>query len=389
MIHAISIIVGYVGGDLSTPFARDHLKIMVEVLAQNPNGPISLVLERKETYKREENTRSLFKNEYFTVELLRRMTTYPSRYTWTSLFSSPCIPPKFIEESKKGRKEFWNYPLIPLSKLRKEAKVTKSSDVCEYILSNPALFSKGVRAAKNVVRMIALRKILSETSIMVNLSCNTGAPVEFFIQNPQYISHVNLADNTGEVFRGEEEKVISFLNKEFATCDYSIKWELVQNEAVPLKYIEEHVHTYDYHHLRCLSYNKNVTLAWWNKNVYTHKSRDFLHGFASNPSVPYSFIVDNLSMSDFLNHTNIITTSYNIPVDKAIKICRGNPGGQILGNIARNRGFWIRLTEKELTPILQSFFNVSAETPEEIAGRTKLALSFPPSSVRVPLPGGK
>lgn len=362
MIHIIPLIVGYVGGDLSTSFARKHVEKMKGKLAQNPDGPICLLLEREEMYRNYSQSSYLFKNGYFTTELLRRMTFRMPGFSWIGLFSSPHIPLEFIEESKRGRGEFWNCPLIPLVELKKRAEATKSDAICGYILCNPALFSEGIGRAEDVINIISLKAILSEERMRACLSSNIEAPVGFFLRNPRYMSWDNLASNEGKVFRGEDdeekERVIRFLNRWFKSCSDVYKLKLVQNRAVPLKFLEEIIEEFNRPMLTVLSSNPSITLSWWYENVGkigTGGSR--LYDFASKPSTPYSLILESLLGCETKSMNHIIIKSYNAPPDKIIEICEEDPDVD-WSVVALNQGFWIHLAEMELTPILQSFFNV-------------------------------
>lgn len=359
MIHVIPIIVKYVGGDLSTPFARDNLRKMEGKLIRNPDGPICLLLERKESYGGYLHASSLFRHGYFTTELLRRMTPLLSGTLWSNVFESPYVPPEFIEESKEGRKEFWNYSRIPLTEIKREAETTKSTTICEYILCNPALFSEGVEKAEEVVNVISSRYVVRGQVMAMSLSSNVRAPVQFFIRNPRYVSWNILVDNTGEVFRGDEGEVLSFLNGEFGSGLKGVKWALVQNPAIPLKFFEGIIDRFDRDTLKRLSRNPSVTLSWWKENVKDPWERKQLFDFASKPSTPYSFILEDLPGCTPIQQLNVITNCYNAPAERIIEICEKNPDDVNWETVALNRGFWIHLAEESLLPILQQFFGVS------------------------------
>lgn len=360
MIHVIPLILGYVGGDLSTPFAREHLSKMEGKLAGNSDGPMCLLLENKRLYMTYSYSRLLFENGYFTTELLRRIYPDPTSSFWTTVFMFPHIPSEFIQEERKNRKDFWHYPLIPLDELKKKAEVTKSASICEYILSNPAFFLEGIGRAEEVVKIIVARGIVLETKMKVNLSCNTGALAGFFLRNPKYISHTNLAGNSGQVFRGDEQKVLTLLERESKSLLGECRWIFVQNPAVPLKFFESVVDKFDGPTLGFLSVNSSVTLPWWHIHVEKLRmSENLLGGFAPKESTPHSFILQHVQEYTPAARNSVLASSYNIPLDEIMEMCRMNSDAMDWDSLALNRGFWLHLAERELTPILQDFFNVS------------------------------
>lgn len=341
MIHAISIIVGYVGGDLSTPFARKHVGNMEKILVENPDGPICLLMERKELYMSSNFSHHLFRNGYFTEELLERMDSY---IPWEHAFSCEYIPYEFVMKRMDKCKGVWNYPRLPLSMLKEKMKTTKFSVVCKDILGNPALFSEGAEKAKDVVDIAERRGIVSFIAIKFILSSNRGALLEFFIQNPEYIFWDFLVNNHGAVFRGEEGKVVSFLTGAIEKMGVRNHEVIVRNPAVPLKFLEDNIiNLIARSHMEvieALSCNTSITLQWWDENMKGYDPVDYMDELSRRPSTSwYDVIAAEMSTSDSYSQQ-----SYNVPVEDVIEICEGNLGSVDWRHIALNRGFCLQLS---------------------------------------------
>lgn len=283
------------------------------------------------------------------------------------------IPAEFINENK-DREEFWRYPLIPLGELRKKVGETKSRRIYGYILLNPSLFSEGMEEAEKLVATIYSKDLVSTVTMGMNLSLNVKAPIQFFIRNPQYVSWTFISSNRGEMFRNtagdNEEVILSFLDREFKLCEKDRRWKLIQNPTVPLAFFERNVKKFDDMDLANLSLNPSVTLSWWKKNVESyHKDmksyhqHDVMYSLAGKPSTPYSFVLDNLSECHTYYQSLLKATGYNTPVDVIMDI-REEDMIHVGYAIARNSGFWIHLAERELTPILYAFFDVSSSEEE-------------------------
>lgn len=330
---------------------------MGQSLVKNRDGPISLLLENKELYSGYSSSRHFFENGYFTTQLLRRMSEYIS---WNHVFLHDHIPREFVMENMEKRKETWNYPGLSFPLLEEKVKTTKSHTICQYILSNPALFSEGVEKARGAVALLQGRRLIATSAMVTALSSNVGAPLEFFIDNPHYISWDILLVNRGKVFRGDEEKTVSFLNSNFKAFSSSGYGDIVENPAIPLKFIEDNIlkilSSNSLGILSKISENPHVTLSWWNIHMTGYDPAGMLLSFAGKPSTPYSFVTVNMSKY-FPYERTAIQISYNAPVNDIIEMCEKVPEDDIDWDcIALNSGFWLHLAEKELTPVMKSVF---------------------------------
>lgn len=352
MIHLISTIVGYVGGDISTPFARDNLSRMSGGPIANPDFPMCLLIEKKEMYTESAIlSRKLFRNAYFSEELLNRMFEH---LRWSDVFISPGVPPEFALKHKDKDVAFWNYPRIPLDIIREEAKTTVSEEICKCIMSNPSIFSKGVEEAEKIIETINSRSIISEISMIIFVSCNIAAPLEFFTRNPRYIYWEGITCNHGRVLRGDVKKTIAFLDEGFDGWGADSRRNICSNPAVPAAFIKKHLSKLGEERIWDLAHNPSISVSFWNKNVKIAITGQILLGFAGKQSTPYSFVAENLLRCSQGDRKRLIQSSYNVPVSEILKMAKEKPEEIDWGCIAANRGFWIHLAEKDLTPVLTS-----------------------------------
>lgn len=351
MIHVITLIIGYVGGDLSTPFAREHLEKMKKSLLCNPDGPMCLLLEDKELHMDFVSVCHIVENGYFTVELLEKMTPY---LPWSFVFKSDRIPLEFVMKNRsKCPTWFWSCPRLPLSMLREEVKITSSFSTCDFILINPVLFSGEVEEAEKIVEIIMDRKRVNLSEAACHLSSNTNAPLVFFLRNPQYISWINICKNSGKVLRGEGKVTITFLNSGKGRWTEDCWSKISSNSATPLQFYEENWEMLD---VTTLSFNTSVPLSFWQEYMWHVEGKDEFLILVKNPTVPFSVVCSNLKYHEPSSQSFLLQMSYNVPVDAIIEMCRDNPQVVNWNTIAVNRGFWIHLAEGDLCPILESFF---------------------------------
>lgn len=352
MIHLITTIIGYVGGDISTPFARDNLSKMRGGPVANPDFPICLLLEKKEMYTGSAIlSRKLFRNAYFSEELLNRMFKH---LRWNDVFISPGVPLEFALKHRDKDISFWSYPRIPLDIIREEVKITTSKEICRCIVSNPSIFSEGVEEAEKIIKTISSRSIISRVSMVVHVSCNIAAPLEFFLRNPQYIYWEEITRNHGRVLRGDTKKTIAFLEKDFDGWGADSRRHICSNPAVPVAFIKKHLLELGDECFWDLAHNPSISLSFWNKNVKIATSERMLSEFAEKQSTPYSFVTENMSGCSQGDRKRITQSSYNVPVSEILKIAEEKPKDIDWVCISANCGFWIHLAERELTPILQS-----------------------------------
>lgn len=351
MIHIIPIIVRYVGGDLSTNFAREHVEKMEKKLVYNSDGPMGLLLEKKELHTNFVSIYALVENGYFSLDLLEKMKPY---LPWFSVFQSDRTPLEFIVKNRdKCPIGFYGYPRLPIDILRGEAKITPYFSTCDFILRNPALFSEGVEEGEKIVDIIIGRKKTRLEEAAENLSRNVGAPLIFFLRNPQYISWKNICNNQGKVLRGEMKATVAFLNsgKGEWTKEH---WSLISlNPATPLQFYEENWESLD---TISLSSNTSVPLSYWREYMCHLEDGSEFPILIKNPTVPFSLVCENLKYYEPSRRSFLLQGSYNVPVDGIVEMAEKNPQVIDWDTIALNRGFWIHLAERELAPVLRDFF---------------------------------
>lgn len=351
MSFPIHIIIAYVGGDLSTPFAREHVEKMKKTLLSNPDGPMCLLLDDKELHMDFVSMCNLLENGYFSMELLEKMKPFLS---WPGVFRSDRIPLEFIlKNGGKYSMNFWSCPRLPLTILREEAKTTSLFSSCEFILRNPALFSEGVEEAEKIVEIILQRKKATVAEAAYELSCNSGASLIFFLRNPRYISWLNICKNEGKVLRGEIKAVLTFLNSGKGSWTEDCWMKISSNRTVPLQFYEENWSKLD---VTALASNTSVPLSFWQEYMLHVEEREHFLILVKNPTVPFSLVCSNLKYHEESERSFLLQMSYNVPVDAMIEMCRDNPQVIDWDTIAANRGFWLHLAEKALRPVLESFF---------------------------------
>lgn len=215
MLHLIPLIIGYVGGDVPTEFAKNNLSKRGGGFAINPDFPMCLLIEDKGLYTGAAAiSRRLFRNGYFSEELLNRMI---SHLRWNDVFISNGVPPEFALKHRDKSIDFlstaiavdgdsWNYPRIPLDLIREEVKTSTSDELCRCIMANSSIFSEEVEKAEEIIEIIRSRKMASDQAISIFVSRNVAAPLEFFLRNPWCIYWGAITANWGKVLRGGDDK---------------------------------------------------------------------------------------------------------------------------------------------------------------------------------------
>lgn len=341
----IQVILGYVGGDVPTSFAKKYVSEISD--AGHPYLPMCLLNDRHLDPVHMPIHRNLLRNGYFSKE---RACYLLQRDNPIRLFRCKNVPHEFaFEYETYYPSEFLTYPHLTLEEIRSRMHGTFSDKKLYCILSNPAIFSKGIEEAEGIISDI--ERIITERqrkNVAADVSCNEGAPLEFFSRNPQYVHWDILADNCGRVFRcasgsKEEEKVISFLEsgmKEWQDTHWSlISW----NDAIPMRFLLDNDSKLDLDYFR---HNVDVPLPFLGKKPETipscakwdskHRCRKLDGHSSDGKSMYYS--------------------SINVSVDTVIKTCMDNPKAVSWKCLSNNDRFWLRLAERDLRPILESFF---------------------------------
>lgn len=352
MIHLIPTIIGYVGGDISTPFARDNLSKMRGGPVVNPDFPMCLLIEEKKMYTESAIiSRKMFRHAYFSEELLNRMFEY---LRWSDVFISPGVPPEFALKHRDKDVAFWNYPRIPLDILREEAKTTSSDVVCRSIISNPSLFSEGLEKAEEIIEEISSRLIVSEVYIALSISINIATPLEFFLRKPGYVHWREITINQGKILRGDAKKTVAFLDEGCKSWNMSCWKNISSNPATPISFIKKHLKRMCDEHLRDLLDNTSISFQFWEKNIKSEVNPQTLHILSVKSSTSYSFVKENLPKCSYDEKRMIELSTYNSPVDSILKIVEDGLEDVDWSYISSNRGFWIHLAGEKLTPILES-----------------------------------
>lgn len=345
MIHIIPLIIGYIGGDVSTSLARDHVDQIVKHGIYNPDCPVSLIVDREDVYKDGKTCSGFLLGGYTTTEILEKMSPHLS---WFNVLHHASVPLEFVLKNKdKCPGSFFMNPKLPLDILREEAK-REGTKFWDRILYNSALFSEGVEAAEDVINSITAMV----WGASVNLSMNMGAPLEFFVRNPQYINWGGLTKNPGEIYskatssEAEEKKVISFLNSGMKDWDY-LDWKNVSsNRRIPLQFLKDNISKLD---LFVLSCNPSIPFSWWEENMKASDIEANIGRLVRLPLTPFSAALKYGGVYQ----KEMILRSYNAPVDKILELCKEDNDWI---PVIQNQGFWIHLAERELKPILESFF---------------------------------
>lgn len=84
------------------------------------------------------------------------------------------------------------------------------------------------------------------------------------------------------------------------------------------------------------------------------------YALAGKPSTSYSSITQIISRYSESEKRMVVLSAYNSPVDQVLKMIGDNPTKSPdeidWAHIISNRGFWLHLAERDLKPILKSFF---------------------------------
>lgn len=330
----IRITLQYVGADVPTEFAKKYVHKIRETV--NPHLPLCVMYDVGLMGEKSLRYITFLRYGYFSPENV---------FCWKS------VPLQFVERNMTENPVGSNAcPHLSQDFLYWAVQSSATKEEASIILRNPAIFSGSIEVAEKIATTVLERHIHIPEDVAIYLSQNEGASLQFFIRNPQYINWPDLILNEGEVFRGDEKKVVSFLESEKKRWT-GYEWGFVDtNRAIPISFLLSNVENYKPDSLK---HNPDIPASFWSGRLETKRPQVDL---IEHPHVSFSHICSRMEDCHPSMRTYMLQSAYNIPIDGVEEMCRDNPWAVDWGCISGNRGFWLRLAERDLRPLLESFF---------------------------------
>lgn len=376
----VAIIVGYVGEDVRTKFARDYKEELGKGTRENAKRSIILdgkFLELYEEYEPLWFTGNILSPSLETINAVRVGMPWES-----PTYSSKDVPVKFAVENLcifhdfwhhpdltleialtigKECDDFWSYPRLPIN-LIKEGVERGSYEALRNVICNPSLFSEGIEVAEEIIEAIfsAHGKYIG---VDCGLSANPGAPLEFFLRNPEYIVHRKISIWGREFFKGKEEDVMKILKSMPQNEENSDVWYMAAgNPLIPIAFLKDNMATFNNRTIRALCSNESIPSSFC-LQLYSEEKKDqgrieeVLLGLSKRKSTSFSFITASVEKYGPHLRDKVIQSSYNVPPRIITDMCASEPKRISWDIITSNRGFWLHLARENLTPVLMSFFS--------------------------------
>lgn len=342
----IRITLQYVGADVPTEFAKKYRHEIKETV--NSHLPLCVMYGGYLAEEKSLRYITFLRYGYFSLRIAKYLL---ERTDAENVFRWKSVPLEFVlKRREKYYRGFNACPHLSQDTLAYIAESASYPAEASIILRNPAIFCGSIEATEKIVITIAKKGPSDLENVSSCLSGNEGASLHFFIRNPQYINWDTLIHNQGEVFRGDEKKVISFLESEKKGWG-KYEWEMLDaNQAIPVSFLLDNVGRFN---PSSMKFNSNVPVSFFKDKLETkHPQVDLIE----HPHVSFSHICSRVGDCPPSMRTYMLQSAYNIPIEGVEEMCRDNPWAVDWGCISANRGFWLRLSERDLRPILESFF---------------------------------